>query len=131
MLGDPFDPAVCQAHEGPQDRRSTWNAEVDGLVAAALQGGLCQQAIRRDARGFGNPDHSTARSTARLSSPKSELTPKSHDEACPEWYRRAWLEFSLACGYLDQSIFDELFQAYEHILGKLNNMERKADTFCF
>ncbi len=37
----------------------------------------------------------------------------------------------MACGYIDQPIFDELFQAYEHILGKLNNMERKADTFCF
>ncbi len=37
----------------------------------------------------------------------------------------------MACGYIDRPIFDELFQAYEHILGKLNNMERKADTFCF
>jgi four helix bundle protein len=44
---------------------------------------------------------------------------------------QAWLEFSLACGYIDQSTFDELFQEYEHILGKLNNMEIKADTFCF
>jgi four helix bundle protein len=44
---------------------------------------------------------------------------------------QTWLEFSLACGYIDQPIFDELFQEYENILGKLNNMERKADTFCF
>ncbi|PKO22836.1 MAG: four helix bundle protein [Chloroflexi bacterium HGW-Chloroflexi-1] len=49
---------------------------------------------------------------------------------------QTWLEFALACGYLDQPIFDELFQEYENILGKrlrtkLNNMERKADTFCF
>ena len=44
---------------------------------------------------------------------------------------QTWLEFSLACGYIDQPTFDELFQAYENILGKLNNMERKADTFCF
>ena len=44
---------------------------------------------------------------------------------------QTWLEFSLTCGYLDQSTFDELFQEYENILGKLNNMERKADTFCF
>ena len=44
---------------------------------------------------------------------------------------QTWLEFSLACGYIDQSTFDELFQEYENILGKLNNMERKADTFCF
>ena len=44
---------------------------------------------------------------------------------------QTWLEFSLACGYVDQPIFDELFQAYENILGKFNNMERKADTFCF
>ena len=44
---------------------------------------------------------------------------------------QTWLEFALACGYIDQFIFDELFQEYEHILGKLNNMEMKADTFCF
>ena len=31
---------------------------------------------------------------------------------------QTWLEFSLACGYLDQSTFDELFQEYENILGK-------------
>ena len=44
---------------------------------------------------------------------------------------QTWLEFSLACGYIDQPIFDELFQEYDNILDKLNNMERKADTFCF
>ena len=44
---------------------------------------------------------------------------------------QTWLEFSLACGYIDQPTFDELFQEYENILGKLNNMERRADTFCF
>jgi len=44
---------------------------------------------------------------------------------------QTWLEFSLACGYIDQPTFNELFQEYEHILGKLNNMDRKADTFCF
>ena len=44
---------------------------------------------------------------------------------------QTWLEFSLACGYIDQPTFNELFQEYENILGKLNNMERKADTFCF
>lgn len=30
-----------------------------------------------------------------------------------------------------ESVRSRLFQAYENILGKLNNMERKADTFCF
>ena len=44
---------------------------------------------------------------------------------------QTWLEFSLACGYIDQPTFNELFQEYENILGKLNNMERRADTFCF
>lgn len=44
---------------------------------------------------------------------------------------QSWLEFSLACKYIDKKLFDELDTEYEKILGMLNAMERKADTFCF
>jgi len=42
-----------------------------------------------------------------------------------------WLEFSFACNYINQNTFNKLDQKYEHILAMLNNMEMKADTFCF
>jgi len=44
---------------------------------------------------------------------------------------QCWLEFSIACGYIDQRIFDELDSECEKILAMLNSMEKKADKFCF
>ena len=44
---------------------------------------------------------------------------------------QTWLEFALACGYIDRVTFDDLFAEYENILGKLNAMDMKADSFCF
>ena len=44
---------------------------------------------------------------------------------------QTWLDFCLACNYIDKKLFDELDSVYEKILGMLNAMERKADTFCF
>jgi len=44
---------------------------------------------------------------------------------------QCWLEFSLACGYIDQGIFDELDDEYEQIIAMLNSMEMNADKFCF
>lgn len=44
---------------------------------------------------------------------------------------QTWLEFALACGYIDRVTFDDLFAKYEEILGKLNRMDMKADSFCF
>jgi four helix bundle protein len=35
---------------------------------------------------------------------------------------QVWLEFALRCGYIDQILFDELDQVYDHIQGKLVNM---------
>ena len=35
---------------------------------------------------------------------------------------QVWLEFALRCGYIDQTLFDELDQVYDHIQGKLVNM---------
>ena len=44
---------------------------------------------------------------------------------------QTWLEFSLACNYIDEGVFSRLDNEYEIILGKLNRMDQKADTFCF
>lgn len=44
---------------------------------------------------------------------------------------QTWLEFALACGYIDAGVFQELDAAYEKISGMLNAMERKAENFCF
>jgi len=44
---------------------------------------------------------------------------------------QTWLDFSLACKYIEQEIFSELDSDYEKILGMLNSMEMKADKFCF
>lgn len=44
---------------------------------------------------------------------------------------QTWLDFCLACGYIDKEKFAQLDSEYEKILGKLNRMELKADKFCF
>jgi four helix bundle protein len=44
---------------------------------------------------------------------------------------QTWLDFSLACNYIDENLFSELDNAYEMIIAKLNAMERKSQTFCF
>lgn len=43
---------------------------------------------------------------------------------------QAWLEFALACKYIDRKIFERLDEKYEHIFAMLFTMERKADSFC-
>lgn len=35
---------------------------------------------------------------------------------------QTWLRFSVACGYLSKEAGEELYQTYDHILGKLVNM---------
>ena len=44
---------------------------------------------------------------------------------------QTWLEFSIACNYVDKQTFERLHYEYEQILGKLNAMDIKAETFCF
>ena len=44
---------------------------------------------------------------------------------------QTWLDFCLACGYINNETFDRLDSEYEKILAMLNSMERKADRFCF
>jgi len=43
---------------------------------------------------------------------------------------QTWLEFALACKYINQEIFKRLDEKYEHIFAQLITMERKADSFC-
>ncbi|MDI6791007.1 MAG: four helix bundle protein, partial [Thermodesulfobacteriota bacterium] len=44
---------------------------------------------------------------------------------------QTWLDFCLACGYMDRGIFAKLDGEYEKLLAMLNSMEMKADKFCF
>ena len=44
---------------------------------------------------------------------------------------QTWLDFCLACEYMDEDTFQRLDLEYENILAMLNSMEMKADKFCF
>ncbi len=43
---------------------------------------------------------------------------------------QTWLEFALACKYIDEGTFKKLDDRYEHIFAMLFTMEQKADSFC-
>jgi len=44
---------------------------------------------------------------------------------------QCWLEFSLACKYIEKNIFDELDNEYEEIIAMLNSMDHNVNKFCF
>lgn len=44
---------------------------------------------------------------------------------------QSWLEFCLACRYIEESRFREIDNEYETILSMLNAMEKNADKFTF
>jgi four helix bundle protein len=44
---------------------------------------------------------------------------------------QSWLEFCLACNYIDGACFKELDEEYESIIGMLSNMEKVAHKFCY
>ena len=44
---------------------------------------------------------------------------------------QSWLEFALACKYLDENVFQKLDVEYEEIVMMLNSMERNSKKFCF
>lgn len=44
---------------------------------------------------------------------------------------QTWLEFSLACEYIEKHIFDELDSDYDEIIAMLNSMEMNSKKFCF
>lgn len=43
---------------------------------------------------------------------------------------QTWLEFALACKYIDKGTFKKMDGKYEHIFAMLFTMEQKADSFC-
>jgi four helix bundle protein len=44
---------------------------------------------------------------------------------------QSWLEFCLACNYIEKPLFDELDHEYEGIISMINAMEKNAEKFCF
>jgi four helix bundle protein len=43
---------------------------------------------------------------------------------------QTWLDFSLACKYLEEKTYEKLNDEYNEILAMLYSMSEKADTFC-
>jgi four helix bundle protein len=43
---------------------------------------------------------------------------------------QTWLDFSLACKYLEGKTYEKLNDEYNEILAMLYSMSEKADTFC-
>ena len=43
---------------------------------------------------------------------------------------QTWLEFVLACHYIDESTYHNLFEEYEQIFAMLHAMGEKASAFC-
>ncbi len=44
---------------------------------------------------------------------------------------QCWLEFSLACKYINKNTFSKLDNEYEQLISMLNSMEMNAKKFCF
>ncbi|MBW2648732.1 MAG: four helix bundle protein [Deltaproteobacteria bacterium] len=44
---------------------------------------------------------------------------------------QCWLEFCLACKYIDRDTFNKLDNEYEQLISMLNSMEMNAKKFCF
>ena len=44
---------------------------------------------------------------------------------------QTWLDFCIACNYINKQTFERLDQEYEKILAMLNSMEMKAYKFCY
>ena len=44
---------------------------------------------------------------------------------------QTWLEFCLACNFIEKSTFESMDKEYEDILKMLNSMEKNAEKFCY
>ena len=44
---------------------------------------------------------------------------------------QTWLEFALACEFIDSKKYHDLYVEYEEILKMPNSMEKNAEKFCF
>jgi four helix bundle protein len=43
---------------------------------------------------------------------------------------QTWLEFALACHYIDPPVYQNLYEEYEQIFAMLHAMDQKASNFC-
>ncbi len=44
---------------------------------------------------------------------------------------QCWLEFCLACNYIENDLFKRIDEEYESIQSMLNAMEKNVDKFCY
>ena len=61
---------------------------------------------------------------------KAVFVNKLSDSAQEAAETQTWLEFSLACRYIDTQVYEDLFEEYEQIFAMLHAMSQKASTFC-
>jgi four helix bundle protein len=61
---------------------------------------------------------------------KAVFLNKLSDSAQEAAETQTWLEFALACNYINEKIFNKLDEKYEHIFAMLITMERKVESFC-
>jgi len=61
---------------------------------------------------------------------KAVFINKLSDSAQEAAETQTWLEFALACKYIDKEVFNDLDEKYEHIFAMLFTMERKTGSFC-
>jgi four helix bundle protein len=61
---------------------------------------------------------------------RAVFTNKLSDSGQEAGETQTWLEFSLACKYIEKPSYDKLYDDYEEIFAMLYSMTEKADTFC-
>lgn len=61
---------------------------------------------------------------------KAVFISKLSDAAQEAAETQTWLEFALACKYINKITFEKLNEKYEHIFAMLFTMEQKANSFC-
>ena len=44
---------------------------------------------------------------------------------------QTWLDFCLACKYIENQAYKEVDSVYEQVISMLNSMEKKVQSFCF
>ena len=62
---------------------------------------------------------------------KAVFTNKLSDAMQEASETQTWLDFCLACKYINEETFTKLDSEYDKILAMLNSMKMKADKFCF
>lgn len=62
--------------------------------------------------------------------PKSFVAKLSDSEA-EAAETQVWLDYALACSYIDEQIFNELYTKYDNIIGKLVNMSLHPEKWSY